>query len=741
MRLFRWLLPVAITAIAVTVAWLYVEQRRTLAENAPKAPELLPKDVQYRTSDSCITQSLGDKPRFRACFEKSEQIDKRLQLYGVRMEVFKDDGSFDLIEYKTALFDQESKKLYSDGAVEITLGVPPDAPPGGRLLRIHAIGVEFDNETLRLHTDRDVRFDFEQGGGSAVGAYYDPSTRELRMDSNVVLDWHGRSPEAVPMHIESGQAWYFEAESKVLLFPWAKLTRANLTMDGGPSEMFLVDGAIQRAEMQGARGVQTDPKRKVEFAAEFLRLGFAEKMQIQKVDAEKDAHLISTSETARTTVSGTRLDLAFQPGEDSSTLTSAVSTGKSRVEVAPVARANGQLPDTRVLQSEVIRMAMRPGGEEIERIETDGAGTLDFLPNRPNQPKRFLEGDRIWIDYAPENKIRQFRSINAKTRTERPDRAPMLTASEEILAHFDPATSELTRLEQNRAFTYQEGDRRANANRAVLEQAANRITLDGAARSSDPSGSVNADKIVLDQRTNDFIAEGRVTTVREPKARANGMLSGKQVLQASANRMVSTQNGQKIHYEGNAQAWQGSDRVQADVLDIDQEHGVMQARGKVMTQITEKPKAGQPATKSNAKPIFTVVRASNLTYTEASREAFYEGGVTLERPALTVDSHTLRAFLTADSSLEKAFADGAVKIVSTELSTQKEKRIRTGASEHAEYFTAEQKVRLTGGRPRVTDSAREASSEGEELIWWAGDDRVLVNGAPEQPARTTFKKK
>ena len=50
----------------------------------------------------------------------------------------------------------------------------------------------------------------------------------------------------------------------------------------------------------------------------------------------------------------------------------------------------------------------------------------------------------------------------------------------------------------------------------------------------------------------------------------------------------------------------------------------------------------------------------------------------------------------SSSTLDKAFADGAVKIVSTA-----EKRTRTGTCEHAEYYTAEQKVIMNGGDTRA----------------------------------------
>src|SRR6202023_1218826 len=94
-------------------------------------------------------------------------------------------------------------------------------------------------------------------------------------------------------------------------------------------------------------------------------------------------------------------------------------------------------------------------------------------------------------------------------------------------------------------------------------------------------------------------------------------------------------------------------------------------------------------------------RAADLVYTEETRVAVYQGGVALTRPGLTVNSRELQAFLKpadSDSSLDKAFADGTVKIVSVST-TGKATRTRTGTSEHAEYYADEQKVILQRGQP------------------------------------------
>ena len=162
-----------------------------------------------------------------------------------------------------------------------------------------------------------------------------------------------------------------------------------------------------------------------------------------------------------------------------------------------------------------------------------------------------------------------FRSINATTRTEKPPTAkqpappPAITSSKEILATFDPKTSELARVEQKSDFRYQEGDREARADMATLEQQKDVMTLEGKARLADPTGSTSADRIVMDQKSGDFTADGHVASTRQPDqdGKSSAMLATDEVMQARAQHMVSTGHGndQKIHYEGKAetQRWLG----------------------------------------------------------------------------------------------------------------------------------------------------------------------------------------
>jgi len=776
MRLSRWLILAAILAIVVFVLQTYIKRQQALARDTPVAPRPLETGINGRASNWVYSQSDGEHPRVTVRAKSFRQVKAPsvMELEGVELQLFhQESDQFDLVRSAKAQFDIAAKTLYADGVVDITMarpaaGKPTVAPkpgadgenadgenqeynPGGRIVKIRTSGVRFASDTGKASTDRRADFEFEQGNGSAEGVDYDPTSRELHLRSAVELHWRGKGKGSKPMLIEAGEAYYREMESKVFLLPWSKLTRDTLHMEGKSSVITLDKGVIKEASTEAAHGVQDEPGRKVEFAADSLLLTFGDGMAIREIKGQQHGKLVSTAETMRTTVTGEIIDLQFDPAAHESTLTHALAMQKAVAEAQPLPQPGELLAETRVLRSEVIHLNMRPGGKDIDTVETDGVGTVDFLPNRPGQPKRFMQGDRIWITYGADNRIQSFRAINASTRTDKPGTPPpppMLTQSKELLATFDPKTSELSRLEQKTDFRYEEGVRRATADRATLEQAKDVITLEGSARTSDPTGTAAADRLVLNQKSGDFVADGRVSTTHLPDQKpssSSSLLSDAELMQGRAQHMTSAEKNQKLHYEGNAVVWQGVNRVEADRIDIDRTRQIFEAHGKVVSQFADKSPDKTAGEKADARkptaapvPVFTVVKAPDLVYTDDTRIADYRGGAAMVRPGLIVNGKELKAYLNerdADTSLNHAFAEGAVKIVSTE-----DKRTRTGTGEHGEYYAAEKKVILNGGDALLVDSLK-GQTRGKQLTWWSNNDRLLVNGAENRPADTLYLKK
>jgi lipopolysaccharide export system protein LptA len=752
MRRTRWLILAAISVIIVAVGATYYGRLARMNGDKPRPPQPLRPGVNLAAERWHHRQTDGDRPVVDISADAVQQVNDPLgfELQGVELKLYHEDGkNFDQVNTAKASYNPATGLLYSEGRVEITMGIGGRAA-AGRLVKIITSGAYFQANTGKSYTDRLATFTFDQGDGKAVGAEYDPATRQLHLKSQVELNWCGKDSSAPPMKIEAGDLVYLEGQNEVVLTPWSRMQRGGLRVEGGRSVVSLQDGVIRQVDSEQAHGSQEEPGRTVQYSADRLRLALNEQGVVESIAGESNAHLASTTDSGSTDVKSERLDLTLRPERGESTLERALATGHAVVTSLPKSKLGAPPADTRVLRSDLVDLRMKPNGREIEHVETNTPSTLEFIPNRPGSPHRFLAGDRFYIVYGDDNEIQSFRALNAKTRTEHaPERGvkppPTLTSSRELLAWFDPHSHALSRLEQNTDFRYEEGDRTAQGDKATLDQSAGTVVLTGRARVQDPNGSASADAIVLNQRTDDFQADGNVSSTRMPdqKAASGSMLSSGEPMQGKADHMYSTGRQSIIHYEGHVILWQGANRLTADRVAIDRENGVLRAAGNVVTRFLDKakPAAGakpSKAAKAPLQPRFTVVHASDLVYTDRNRLAHYRGGVVMERPSMTVTAREIKAYLAegeADSSLDHAFADGDVKIVQTGSG-----RSRTGMAQHAEYFVADARVILEGGSPKLLDSV-DGETTGKKLTYYSDSDRLLVDGVEQQRASSLIRRK
>lgn len=749
MRRVRWFLLTVLVVLIAAVAATYHFQRQFRQRHAAEPPPPLSENLSAAAQDWTYTQMDGDRPVVTVSarsFEQSRQ-EGVIELAGVELKLYHRDGkAYDRARSARVSFDRSAGSLYSDGEVEVTMGLPVEDKPAGRILMIRSSGVRFDARSGKAETDRQATFELDLGRGEAMGAVYDPAARELTLKSAVNLLMTPRRKGAKPMRLETENLIYRERESVVWLNTPSRLTRGDTTLEAASAIVHLREGALERVEALKANGADRAPNRQLQYAAAELRLFFDEQGIVQKIEGSNGATLNLASPTARTAVSCDRLNLEFAAENGESVLKQALAMGNTRAESFPVARPNVPPADTRLLRSEVVEVIMRPGGEEMDRMATHAPGAIEFLPNRPGAPRRRLEGERITLQFAPGNRIQSCVALSASTRTWRPQRRkghPEFTAtwSDMLTAVFDPKTSQLSRLEQSGKFRYEEGTRRALAERATLDSGLNQIQLEGSARAWDPSGATSADRIRLDQKTNDFEAEGNVRSSRVPEKKKPGagsqaMLLGDETLQATAHKMRSTNEQSVIYYEGGVTLWQGSNRLRAEFVTLDRKNETLAARGNVYSYFLDGQK--EQAAKRKA-PAATIVTAQELDYTGKERLAWYKGGVRLQRAELDIRARELRAWFREDSgggsSLDRAFASGSVEILHRIPG-----RERRGTGEEAEYYLAEQKVILSGGNPVLHDSLR-GSTRGQKLTWFAGDDRLLVDGVPAEPVRTVIKRK
>ncbi len=747
MRGARWFLLVAIVAIFGGLLVTYQQQKRSIKAASPARPQALPEDLNFVGEHSTWSQKRADRPclSYSVESESHRQLkdSSRMDMRKVTLQLYnKDCKSYNLIKTDEASFYANENRFYSEGQVQITLEVPVDGPSKHELVSIKTAGVTLDTNTGHADTDKWVVFTFENGDGTATGATYDPDAHQIVLKKDVIV--HRHPPDVKPITIESGSLLYREDPGEIQLSPWGRFTRDNTVVQGeNPLIKLRNREYIQQVHATHAHGTDAYPNRNLQYSADDLLMDFDEKGEIQKITGEGNGNLLEKSDSAETTVTGGHVEMNFDVVDKQSQLTRVAASGNAVAESKPLPIPGRDLGETHILRSENLEMKMRPGGRDLDRVVTHAPGTIEFLPNLPDQHHRLMSGNDLLIAYGPQNRIDSFHATNVKTTTEpnaaerrRGRTTPSLTVSSELSARFDPKTSKLAAIDQQGAFAYDEGDRHARAQKASLDSDNNVMLLDTGARLWDSNGSTTADRIRIDQRTGDFTADGNVKSSRMPEkdAKKNGqLLNGDDPLQAQAAHMQSTDRNQVVHYQGNAMMWQGANRILADRIDLDRKKKDLVADGAVISNLWEEPKDDDK--QKGAKPILTVVRAPHLVYTDTDRLAVYTGGVQLTRPGMLVKSQELRAFLAADGAdnrLEKALADGAVQIVQTVPG-----RTRTGTAEHSEYYTDEDRVILRGGSPQMVDSVA-GRTQAPELIYRASDGSLQGIGSDGNPVQSRF---
>jgi lipopolysaccharide export system protein LptA len=745
MRGPRWLLLLAIAAILGGIVFTYRAQKRSAAAHAPPRPKELPDDLHASAQLWHWVETDAKTGHVRADITAEDfreiKDSSRVDLKGMKLRMpGKKGDTYDLVEGANAQFYKSEHRLYSEGEVKITLNLPTEGSPQRAPVVIHSSGVTFNTETYRAETDSPSTFTFQNGSGKATGAYYDPAAHELRMKQDVEIHYQPQGPDAKPMTIEAGGLVFHENNQTIELTPWGKLTREGTVVEGDAPLIQLLNHQIHNVHAFNARGTEDNDNRRIAYSASELFMDCNEHGQVEHISAVNNARLVSNAATSETTITGDRVELNFEVRDNSSVLLRAAAAGHGVVVSKPLPTPGTELGDTHILSSDNLEMTMHPGGKEIDRVVTRGPSSLEFVPNTAAAHHRVLNGKDFLIAYGHDNRIDTFHATDARTATDpnaeerKRKRAQSITSSREINARFDPKTSHLAAMEQTGGFTYAEGDRQARGAKATLDSDQNVMVLDGAARMWDSTGATSADRIRMDQRTGDFTADGNVNSSRMPEqdAKKNSqILATDEPLQAQARRMVSKDKSRNMHYEGSVVMWQGANRITADTVDVDREKRSFIADHNVVSSLWEEPKDEEK--KKTAVPVLTVVRAPRLVYTDTDRLAVYTGGVDMARPGMHITSRELRAVLadsSADSRLEKAFADGGVRIVADTVNGR-----RIATAEHSEYYTDDARVILSGGDPSLVDEAGHAT-KGQKLTYFSNDDRLTVDGASNRPVQS-----
>ena len=159
---------------------------------------------------------------------------------------------------------------------------------------------------------------------------------------------------------------------------------------------------------------------------------------------------------------------------------------------------------------------------------------------------------------------------------------------------------------------------------------------------------------------------------------------------------------------------------------------------------TDKARAAQPVStvlvqvdkKGNVNPVN--VTSNRLTYTDAERKIFLDGGVTAKGADATVTSKEMTVYLVPRSQSEIKPGNGTPGQVDRIIAQEQvviTQPTRHGNGENLTYTSADDKFVLTGNSPSIFD-AEHGKTSGDSLTFYRLDDRVLVEGRQTSPAVT-----
>ena len=785
MRRYSFYLAVALVVISAFVGYtLKLRLDKARAQHARPAPPMKTGVEGFASNGWHWWKNDDETGRLitdvRAASFEGTHDPSSFALRDVRLRMYDKSGkSYTFVRSERALFNEGSGTLQSQGAVHIVMNVPnakdaEDPKEAAKRVQITTTGVVYETKSGKAQTNEPASFIFTEGDGKAVGAEYDPNTKILHLKSQVALDWIGKGPAENKMHIETSDLIYKEAEGKIYMSPWSRMTRRTTTIQAKNTLLTLVNHHLH--EIDGVAGVGSDTRedRHTMYSANQMIARFDNKGVLTGIEGLGNARVESDQPAARTVLTGAHANLHFalatkQKGKNSvedSELSLVQADGNSVAESTPLPQPGVQLAETRLLRSQHIELAMKPGGKDIAEIRTPSTAQLEFKPNCPDQAHRIVDASRLQVIYGAGSYVDTLLAWNAATHTDKAAAkikqkksangklippAPALTWSDLMKVKFAPNSNQVATIDQSGNFRYEEGTRKAWAKEAYLEQSINRIKLSDHARVLDDTGSATGDTIVMNQASGDMDAQGHVLSTHQPDPNekpGTSMLDTGIPMQARADQMQTRDDNSKVFYEGHVVMWQGANRIAADQISIDRDTRSLDASGGVVSELVDnKVPAGLPSpaapSSTSAGPIYTTVRAPELTYRDDTKIAHYSGGVTLTRQKMTITSQAIEAFLTPktdkmknESSLNHALATGHVKI----RDVISPGRTRVGTGEHCEYYTKEDKVVLNGGDPQMTDSYK-GVTKGMQLTYFSGDDHLIVNGKKTQVAFSKLKKK
>ncbi|HXZ78738.1 MAG TPA: LptA/OstA family protein [Terriglobales bacterium] len=754
-RLRIWFASAAIFLL-ILVAGFYTYGRHRLRLLMHSAPQKLGIEIQQSTQGFTLSKSQAGHTLFTLHASNAVQYKQggKAELKDVSIVVYgREANRYDQIYGSDFAYDPQSGNVTAQGEVHIDLEgnasgeVRSDQVPPRELknpIHLKTSGLVFNKDTGIAQTKEQIEFRIPQVSGSAKGARYDPKANTLLLDSNIQLETSERNARLVARRGEISKN-----PPRVILDD-AKLTRRGSTVNAGKLVVYLrPDNTIDHVLASDQVTAQVTGKSNIQAQAPQAEI---------QVDTNNDLRSALLTGGVAVNVEGER-PMQGNAGSvlvdfGSNARTETIHASQNVHLVQPPQTKDGQAIE---LTSDVLDFHAA-NRSNPERAETGGAAAIKITPptgatgstqsSTPPGPT-VITATRFFFRFDEQNRLKTVvGSPNAKlvsTASGQPDRTSTSTV---LTATMNPSGG-IGSLVQEGDFHYREPaapgsstptGREAWAAKATYNPNDGILVLTGNPRFTDQGVTTTADRLRINRRSGDALAEGNVkTTYSELKQQPNGaLLATADPIHVTSAAMIARRASGTAHYTGNARLWQTSNAVEAPIIDFDRDQRSVVASasgGQVVSTVFVQQG-------NNGKQTPVKVTATRLSYIDADRKAHFEGRVLLRSTDGTVAADTLDAFLQphTSSQVEQKGGGGAAsgnqldRVVAVgHVVIQQANRRAIG--QKLEYLPSESKFRLTGGPPSIFD-AEHGNVTGDSLTFYSHDDKVQVEGGQNGPSVT-----
>ncbi|HXX13462.1 MAG TPA: LptA/OstA family protein [Candidatus Eremiobacteraceae bacterium] len=739
-RYARWSALTALLLAAIT-GGIYLHRQWVAHVERKKAPPPLAEDKERQSIGLTVSKNEGDRTIFTIQASKSTDLKGQdiSLLEDVKVTVFGKLGDrHDVLHTRSCRYAKVNGAIECSGAVQFDLQSAADAEKvksdprvKPNIIQVETSLVSFDPKTGEARTAQPVKFSLPNGSGEGVGGTYSSRQGELRLEKDVRVTLHQTGPLAAGKKAETpttdvvlrgSSMEMLKAARKVVLAGPATATTPTQQLRAGRMTVLLDEqnraqtmlaepGELKQSPEVVSTGGK-GPTGSGTLTADLMTAHLAPEGWVRELEA--------TGNVRGTSPSGDE-----QADSGNVEMWPKVNQAKFLTLRGNV-HVNQRDPKTgtqRKLATAVLQVSFaggEPGGANpAQHAETLERGTVEWSDTATSQSK--LSADKLAVDFGAAGKAKDLAATgNVETERKLEGRPTQSATAMNGDAQLD-AGGTWAEMALRGNVHMKEGERSAEAQKAVFARVAQTTVLTGQPVVRDESSETHATKITFNQQTGDIEAEGKVRSTDLGK-RNDAIQFSASPSNVIADHMVGNSKAGRALYTGHARLWQGPSVLEADSIELLRETRVLNAKGNVRAVFPKEENENGKAT-NGKEPVVWRVSSEKLTYWDLENRAHLEKNVVVQSADERMRAPLLDVYFTREqgnqgtSKINRAVGTGGVEVV------QGDKR---GTAERGVYTADDDKFVLSGGTPTLYDEDG-GMTTGRELTFNIADDTIIVD--------------